>query len=73
MDKMIVGMNYTQDGNRTIALINYYYECSIEYLNHLLEDYVESYDEVYIVSFDPNCVDFINEIVLKGCRVWYIF
>lgn len=69
MDKMIVGINYTQDGNRTIALIDYYYECSIDHLYHLLEDYADSYDEVYIIDIDPNCEEFINEIVTKGCRV----
>ena len=66
---MIVGMNYTQDGNRTIVLIDYYSDCSNDYLIHLTNNYKVLYDEVYIVNFNPNCEDFINEIVLKGCRV----
>ena len=65
---MIVGMNYTQDGNRAIAFIDYYITLKDGDLSILASNYNRYYDEVYVVDFNPYCEDFINEIVLKGCR-----
>ena len=69
MAKMIIGIDYTQDGNRTIDTVEY---CSLhdDYnLKSRALDYKDYHDEVYIVDFNQNCKDFIDEIVLKGCRV----
>lgn len=69
MKKMIVGINYTQDGQRTIAFIEFLSGRSDKNVDITAKYYRPQYDEVYFVDFDPNCEDFINEIVLKGCRV----
>ena len=66
---MVVGINYTQDGNRTIACIDFCSEADENDFN-ITKVYCKNiYDEAYIVDFNPNCTDFINEIVLKGCRI----
>ena len=69
MNKMIVCMNYTQDGSRTITDIYFDVTCCNDATENVARDYTESHDETYIIDFDPNCKPFINEIVTKGCRI----
>ena len=69
MDKMLVGIDYTQDGSRTIGTIEYGSLQDEHSFKSRALDFKSYHDEAYIVDFNPNCVDFINEIVLKGCRV----
>ena len=65
---MLVGINYTQDGSRTIAFL--YYVSNIKDYHELLDAYRGSYDEIYIVdSFDPNDQSFIDTVVTQGCRL----
>ena len=65
---MLVGINYTQDGTRTIAFL--YYTPSIIKDVHALNFYRNCYDEVYMVeSFDPNDQSFIDAVVTQGCRL----
>ena len=66
---MIVGINYNQDGSRSIAYMFYDVSESMEEKKHHALIRSRLYDEVYIVSLDNNCQDFINEIVTKGCRI----
>ena len=69
MDKMLVGIDYTQEGKRTIGTLVYEACCDNSYLKARANDCKVIDDEVYIVDFNPNYEEFINEIVLKGCRI----
>ena len=69
MSKMLVCMDYTQDGERTITDIYFDVSCDDETTENVARDYTDSHDETYIIDFDPNHADFINEIVTRGCRI----
>lgn len=66
---MIVGINLNTEGERYIAALQFDYDFSIDSKKAIARNWKMSYDEVYIVKFDNCCDDFINEIVLKGCRI----
>lgn len=69
---MIVGINYTQDGSRVIALLWYDNNLARKDKQEWAHEYTQVYDEVYIVSninFKNDDQDFINEIITKGCRM----
>ena len=66
---MIVGINYNLDGSRYISRISYNLSLTREANQHYASVIAEECEEVYIVAFDDNCQDFINEIVTKGCRM----
>lgn len=68
MTDMIVCIDYTDAGERYIAKIWYDNRCTREELTSVAYEQVNYYNEVYIVNIDPNSQDFINEIVLHGCR-----
>lgn len=68
MNKMVVGIDFTQDGTRTISEINFGLE-NYDILMHTAQAISNLHDEVYIVDFDPNSQPFIDEIVLKGCKI----
>ena len=70
MKILIVGINYTQDGKRTIAKISTF-QPEIGYsINEWCEIYfIEEYDEVYTIEMDNNHQDFIDYIVTHGCRM----
>ena len=65
MNKMIVCMDYTQDGSRTIAEIRYG-ASNYDTLMHEATVLSGIHDEVYISNFDPNDIDFIKEIVTNS-------
>ena len=69
MNKMIVAMDYTQDGSRTITLILSMTDWTYDSMMARAENFKSSSDEVYIVDFNLNNKDLINEIVTKGCRL----
>lgn len=66
---MIVAMSYNDDGARHIDRIDYMSFITNEALAHYASQLAEIYEEVYITDFNPNCEEFINEIVTKGCRI----
>lgn len=67
---MIVGMNINAIGDRYIACLYSNIDNSRHDKEAIAKLWLNHYDEVYIVdSFDNCCEDFINEIVLKGCRM----
>lgn len=68
MNKILVCMDYTQDGKRTITDL-YFDVSSNDFIGSIAKDYAGAHDETYIVDFDPNYEPFINEIVTKGCRL----
>lgn len=68
MRDMIVCMNYTNSGERYIAKLWYDNNVDRKELTSIAYEQVNYYNEVYICNFDPNSQDFINEIVLHGCR-----
>lgn len=70
MTKMVVGIDYTDDGSRVISRLSYNSLRSDNSLNQIMDGYKYMHDEAYIVDFDPSYEPFINEIVTKGCRVF---
>jgi hypothetical protein len=66
---MIVGIDYNDDGSRSIAKILYQGLWDENIVQDYAKEMKEHDDEVYIVDLNPNCTDFINEIVTKGCRI----
>lgn len=64
---MIICMNIGTDGERYIAYI-LYSKCDAP--NRIIKEYSLSrmFDEVYVIDFKENEA-FIDEVVLRGCRV----
>lgn len=69
MNKMIVAMDYTQDGSRTIASIHFGHKDYDELMYHATTSEMLEHDEVYISDFNPNDVLFIEEIVNNAKRI----
>lgn len=65
---MIICMNIATNGERFITCINYKTARSDYMLKELVEIYKQTYDEVYVIDFKENEA-FIDEVVLRGCRV----
>lgn len=66
---MIVGININSIGDRYIAGLYFNIDNSNHDKEAIAKLWLNHYDEVYIVNLDNCCEDFINEIVLKGCRM----
>ena len=67
---MIVGININTVGDRYIAGLYFNIDNSRKDKEAIAKLWLNHYDEVYIIdSFDNCCENFINEIVLKGCRM----
>ena len=66
---MIVAIDYTDAGWRYISNIAYASDWSKESLMARANEFSKDHEEVYIIDFDKNCVPFIDEIVLHGCRI----
>lgn len=66
---MIVGININAIGDRYIAGLYLNIDNSRHDKEAIANLWLNHYDEVYIIDFDNCCDDFINEIVLKGCRI----
>ena len=62
-------MNIGTDGNRYIAHLEQYYKRTAEFDQEIAKYLTDDYDEVYVMGLDINNQDFINEIVLRGCRI----
>ncbi len=69
MNKMLVGISYADDGSRVISSIMYDADVSDYTFKIKSEIYKTIFDEAYVTDFDPSHIDFINEIVAKGCRL----
>lgn len=65
---MIICINYTDDGNRYVAKIDYILSRYIRDTQSIAQQYSKQYDEVYVMQFKENEA-FIDEVVLRGCRV----
>ena len=66
---MIVGINLNSIGDRYIAGLYFNNDNSAHDTEAIAKLWLNHYDEVYIVNLDNCCDSFINEIVLKGCRM----
>ena len=66
---MIVGININTNGERYIAALHFDFDYNNDNKTRIAQSWKMCYDEVYIVHFDNCCEDFINEIVLKGCKI----
>lgn len=67
---MIVGINLNAIGDRYIAGLYFNMDNSRHDREAIAKLWLNQYDEVYIIDSFDNCNDdFINEIVLKGCRM----
>lgn len=70
MNKMIVCIDYTQDGSRTITDLYFDIADNSSYaIETLAKEYGEQHDETYIVDFDYNNQSFIDAIVKNGERI----
>lgn len=65
---MIFCINYSDDGERYIAYMQYAYSWSKERVIDLASHCSTQYDEVYVIDFKES-KEFIDEVVLRGCRV----
>lgn len=65
---MIICMNISTDGERHVVHIEYNTGLSNGQLMTRAQSLVELYDEVYVIDFKENEA-FIDEVVLRGCRV----
>jgi hypothetical protein len=65
---MIICIKYSNDGERHIDYMLYEANWSRERVTDLARHYSSQYDEVYVIDFKEN-KEFIDEIVLRGCRV----
>lgn len=66
---MIIGINYTNDGERYIAYMQYDYSWSRQRLKDIAEYLTDEYDEVYVMGFNCNYKELIKDVVLRGCRI----
>lgn len=66
---MIVGMKYNQDGSRYISNIAMGSEWTPTSELARAYHFLNECDEVYIINFDRNYLELINEIVVNGCRI----
>lgn len=66
---MIVGLNFNSDGSRYVSTIIYCSTWNALKTERVAQALLHDCDEVYITSIDGNCEPFINELVLKGCRI----
>lgn len=66
---MIVAMDYTEAGWRYISNIAYASDWTQETRMARAEEFGKRHDEVYVIDIDNNCIPFIDEIVLHGCRI----
>lgn len=65
---MIICFNYSQDGNRYIANMEWNIGRDEKSVSNRAQLLKELYDEVYIIAFTPN-QELMNEVLLKGCRI----
>lgn len=65
---MIICMNIGTDGERHIVQISYLHAWNKQDIKDATNRYKALYDEVYVIDFKENEA-FIDEVVLRGCRV----
>lgn len=68
MKTMLVGICYNTDGTRYINELLYTTWLDGLELNEAAERAKRTNDEVYIIDLNTNHKEFIEEIVLHGCR-----
>ena len=69
MNVMLVCIDYTQVGTRTITDLSFRADRNDDTIMNIAEAYKQIHDEVYAVNFVSNSQDFMDEIVKKGCRM----
>lgn len=66
---MIVGLNYNTDGERYIDTIIYHSKFNALQIENIANALTADNDEVYICIMDNVDTSYIDEVVLKGCRI----
>ena len=66
---MIICMDYTQDGSRTITQTIYKTSMTDTEESMYANDLANEHDEVYITPFDPNDKALIQGVIENGCRM----
>lgn len=61
---LVVGIDYTQDGSRTISAL----KLASSRIDNILMLYEAAHDEVYVTEFDQNNKNFIQTVIDKGVR-----
>ena len=69
MNKLVVAMNYNDDGTRSISRLFLDVDSNDSNYKVYTELLTNMCDEVYIIDFDTNDTELINYIVNKGCRI----
>ena len=69
MRTLIVGINYNTDGTRYINQLLYKTFHDMIQIRDITDNWKRTNDEVYIIDLNPSHTDFIQEIVLNGCRM----
>lgn len=66
---MIICIDYTQDGSRTITQT--YYKSTLTDIEESMyaNDLANEHDEVYITPFDPNDKALIKMVVTTACHM----
>lgn len=69
MKTMIVCIDYNTDGTRYISSL--YYTSFVDgiHLSDVCREFKTEHDEVYTIELDPSHKEFIEYIVLHGCRM----
>ena len=69
MNILVVGINYSDNGDRVISRMYYNDTANIDATYDLCTSMERACDEVYITDkFNPAHKDFINEIVTSSCK-----
>ena len=66
---MIICMDYTQDGSRTITQTIYKTSMTAIEESMYANDLAKEHDEVYITLFDANDKALIEGVIETGCRI----
>ena len=69
---MLIGINYTDAGDRTIARVLMDNQWTRTDLESISKTFVRLYDEVYVISIDKPLDKLfdIKSVVTEGCRIY---
>lgn len=66
---MIICINYSDNGERYIAYMQYAYDWNNQKVMDVAKYLSSDYDEVYVMGFNCNYKELIEDVVLRGCRI----
>ena len=68
---MVIGINYTDSGERTIARVWLDTNCAKDMIETTARTFASIYDEVYVIGIDKPLDKLfdIKAVVTEGCRI----